>query len=152
MKEEKLDVVGVRDNVLDYLEARFGLPRSLFEEYSFYMTTKERIYLGPKSVPNNVRIVTIGLMVARATGVIKPTTNLLQVFGRHVAKNIVTLDKVQALSFLKGEDVRLSEPADASEGYVLVKYLDYPLGCALLKANALKNQLPKAKRLDVKHI
>lgn len=148
------DVSSLRGQVLSYLEERFGLPSSLFSGYGLYLGSKGRIYLGPKGVPPGLRIAVIGLTVARADGGMKPTTNLLQAFGKQVTRNTISLEREDALRFLKGEDLAVagSGAGNATDGYVLVKYLDCPLGCALLKSGMLKNMLPKAKRLDVKYI
>lgn len=143
-----------REAVLASLQERFGFQPSLFLPYGLYMGSKGRVYLGPKTVPPGLRIVTIGLLVARAAGkVVKPTTNLLQVFGGHVTRNMISLEKEQALAYLKGEDVRIPGAVPGTtDGYVLVKYLGCPLGCALFRADTLKNMLPKAKRLSVRYI
>ncbi len=146
-----------QSRVLDYLEQRFGLDKSLFLEYSFYLGVKDRLYLGPRSDRadmNGMRVATVGLMVARADEHIKPTTNLLQVFGRRIAKSVIDLDKEKAGKFVSGEDIILtpSEIGLVSEGYVLLRYLGIPLGCGHLKDRAIKNMLPKAKRLKLRFI
>ncbi len=138
--------------VLDYLQSHFGLEPSLFSDFCFYLTSKGRIYLGPRQIINQPKIVTLGIMIARADSGIKPTTNLFQVFGRHITKNILQLTKEQTIKYVKGEDMILHDTSAASDGYVLLKFNDYPLGCGLLKGKTLKNMMPKAKRLGLKYI
>ena len=123
----------LREDVLRYLEERFGMPSSLFMDYGLYLGPRGRVFLGPKSVPVSAKIVTIGLLVARADSTVKPTTNLLQAFGAHVLRNSVDLTEGQARSFIKGEDLLLAEAGSATDGYILARYLGYPLGCGLLR-------------------
>jgi len=146
-----------QSRVLDYLEERFGLDKSLFKDYSFYLGVKERLYLGPRSDQadmNGMRVATIGLMVARADENIKPTTNLLQVFGKKITKSVIPLTCPKAIRFVSGEDLILerSEIGPVIDGYVLLKYLNSPLGCGHLKDGSVKNMLPKAKRMKLKFI
>jgi len=138
--------------IMDYLNTRFGLEPELFSEYTFYLGSKGRVFLGPRASMNNLRIATVGLLVARVNGAIKPTTNLLQIFGNQVKSNVVTLEKKNALAFIKGSDVVPSteEIGLATDGYVLLRYLHFSLGCGLLRDGKIKNMLPKAKRLEVK--
>jgi NOL1/NOP2/fmu family ribosome biogenesis protein len=140
--------------VFDYLEQRFGLARELFDGYGLYLASKGRIYIGPKRVPDMPKIATIGLLAARSGGTIKPSTNLLQAFGRHITRNLIDLTKEQALEYARGSDVKASaaQASGAHEGYVLMRYEGIPLGCGLLQLGTIKNMLPKAKRLSIRHI
>lgn len=141
-------------DVLAYLELRFGLGRALFDDYGLYAASKGRIYLGPKKLVNHPRIATAGLLIGRASKTIKPSTNLLQLFGRHVKKNLIALGKEDAKAFMAGSDVGVAGGGQegATDGYVLVKYLGFPLGCGLLQKGRVKNLLPKAKRLAVAYL
>jgi len=140
--------------VLDYLDERFGLEEKLFEKLGLYLASKGRVYLGPKSAIAKPRVVTLGLLIARISGAVKPSTNLLQVFGKKVTKNFIELTKEQTIVFANGSDVNVEQNqlADASEGYVLLRYHEAQLGCGLLKGKSIKNMLPKAKRLEIKYI
>jgi NOL1/NOP2/fmu family ribosome biogenesis protein len=147
----------VKGDVLRYLQERFGLDPALFEGHSFYLAPKGRVYLGPSQVPPSLRIVSPGILIARADSGIKPSTNLFQLFGRHATRNVLSVDKEQAKAFANGADLVIPETAETgagvtTDGYVLVRYSDYNLGCALLKKGALKNMVPKAKRLELKLI
>jgi NOL1/NOP2/fmu family ribosome biogenesis protein len=141
----------VKAQVLSYLQERFCMPKSLFDNHSLYLGPKGRLYLGPAQIPPSLKIVSPGLLIARADGGIKPSTNLFQLFGGHVTKNIVELGQDSVKKFVKGDDLLISgtERKDATDGYVLVRFNGYSLGCALLKGAALKNQVPKAKRLGL---
>ncbi len=140
--------------VSGYLEERFGLAPSGFEGYGMYLASKGRVYLGPKRAIDKPRIVTLGLLIARVSRSVKPSTNLFQLFGRQISRNRIELDREQALSFAKGEDVRVSEgqAASCTDGYVLLGYEGFPLGCGFLQVGAVKNLVPKAKRLELKYL
>jgi len=141
-------------DVLTYLEQRFGLEKAIFSDNGLYATSKGRIYLGPKRLINHPRIATVGLLIARSGGAIKPSTNLLQLFGRQVTKNYVVLSKENASTFIGGNDVKVvaGEKGEATDGYVLVRYMDFSLGCGMLHGNDVRNMLPKAKRLAVTYL
>ncbi len=142
---------GQREMVLGYLEDRFGIDRRHFSGFEFYLASKGRLFLGPKSIPGRLKPVSVGILVARIGKTVKPSTNLLQLFGRHASRSIVDLSREQALSYLKGEDLRVTDNK-TTDGYVLLNYLDFPLGCGMLKNSIIKNMLPKAKRIEAKFL
>ncbi len=150
-REEPVNPAEVKQMTISYLGGRFGIPGSVFDNHSLYLGPKGRLYLGPSQVPPSLKIVSPGLLVARAEGGIKPSTNLFQLFGNLVSKNYVELCEGSVKKFVKGEDLLISqkERGSATDGYVLVRFRDYNLGCALLKGGTLKNQVPKAKRLGL---
>lgn len=151
---EVISPEGTKEKVFQYLEERFGIKRALFDDYGLYMASKGRIYLGPRRVPDVPKIATIGLLVARVAGAVKPSTNLLQALGSHVTRNIIDASKEQAIAYARGGDFPLGKgkPEGVSDGYVLVRYDGAALGCGLLQGGTIKNMLPKAKRLELRYI
>ncbi|VVC02470.1 Ribosomal RNA small subunit methyltransferase F [Candidatus Bilamarchaeum dharawalense] len=149
---EPADPKKIQSEVLAYLYSRFGFDQKLFDNFGLYLGSKGKIYLGPKQLIKEPKIVTLGIMIARADGGIKPTTNLFQIFGKQITKNYIKISKEQAIVYVKGEDMNLGDIQNASDGYVLIKYGDIPLGCGFLKGHALKNMMPKAKRIGLKYI
>jgi NOL1/NOP2/fmu family ribosome biogenesis protein len=139
---------------LDYLERRYGLSRDLLADFEFYAGPNGRVILGPKEIDPCLSPDTAGLLIARIGNSVKPSTNLLQVVGALAVRNAIILDKDKATRYIKGLDLQLTpeEIGDTTEGYVLLKYLAFPLGCGLLQAGHIKNMLPKAKRLDIKFL
>jgi NOL1/NOP2/fmu family ribosome biogenesis protein len=144
----------IRDQVLDYLELRFGLPRAIFDQFGFYAGPKGRVIVGPKRFDDRISPDTAGLLIARVHKSVKPTTNLLQIFGSQVRRNVITLSRSQTLKYLQGLDIRptAEDIVDATNGYVLLKYDVYALGCGLYQADAVKNMLPRAKRIELEHL
>lgn len=138
------------ERVFLYLEERFGIKRTVLESYDFRVSTKGKIFLSnrfPRTDTNPV--LNLGLPFARISrsGVIKPTSVFIQLFGRHARKGVVSLDKEQAKRFASGRDPEIG--TDVSRGYVIVRYGKYDLGCGHLKEGVLKNMLPKGKRMNV---
>ena len=140
--------------VLNYFEDRFGIQRQLFNGFSFYSASKGRIYIGSKNLIEKPKPVTGGILIARISRYIKPTTIFLQFFGKDVSENTIRLNKEHTICFTQGEDLHLSnnDIQDASNGYVLVSYLDFPLGCGLLKGNHVRNMIPRSKLLDLEFL
>jgi NOL1/NOP2/fmu family ribosome biogenesis protein len=139
---------------LEYLERRYGLVPELLADFEFYASANGRVILGPKEIDPCLSPDTAGLLIARIGNTVKPTTNLLQLLGEHITRNFVTLDRDKAALYIKGLDleVNAAEIGDTVEGYVLLRYLAFPLGCGLLKGTHIKNMLPKARRLDIRFL
>lgn len=145
-----MDQERIQKDVLDYLDERFGLGEDVFRKHRFYLASKGRLFLGPKWMPDDRRVVSVGLLVARAAGKgIKPTTNLFQTFGKLITRNALELDRESTIAYAKGEDLELDTAPPATDGYVLLRYRNTQLGCGLLKGKSVRNMLPKAKRLEI---
>ena len=77
--------------LLDPMMERFGLELELFADYAFMANEKkDKIWIASRGALmeeiRNVRIETIGLLFARKGKTpddIKPTTNVMQIFGKH---------------------------------------------------------------------
>ncbi len=139
---------------LEYLERRFDLPATLFDDFEFYASANGRIILGPKEIDSVLNPDAAGLLIARIGNTVKPSTNLLQAFGGNIKRNALQLGREQAARYIKGLDLDATpeEIGETTDGYVLVKHLNFPLGCGLLQAGHVKNMLPKAKRIDIKFL
>lgn len=143
--------------VLEYLKARFGITEKYFEAFEFYSASKGRIFLGPKNLTVvDERNVSVGVLVARLgdNDNVKPTTNMLQMFGKFANRNIVKLTKENAVKYAEGSDIEVSdqEVSASADGYVIIAYNGDSLGCGLLKGGKIKNMLPKAKRMKIEFL
>ena len=139
---------------LEYLERRYGLAPELLADFEFYASANGRIILGPKQIDPCLSPDTAGLLIARIGNTVKPSTNLLQIVGSLITRNFIALERENAVRYIKGLDLEVTaaEIGDTTEGYVLLKYLAFPLGCGLLQGSHIKNMLPKAKRIDVRFL
>lgn len=59
-------------------------------------------------------------------------------------KNILELNKEQADLWMKGDDI----PFEGHAGFIIVKLNNDILGCGMLKNNAIRNMVPKSRRLN----
>ncbi len=151
-----------KQEIFTYLEERFGLDRKFFGGFEFLEASKGRIFITTKEaakVVGGVRAVTAGLLFARVSEGWKPTklvsshliklsSNIAQLFGSKATNSVVDVEEEEAKKFIEGEDLEVQK-ADATQGYVIVKYKEYSLGIGLLKDEKIKNMLPKAKRIHV---
>ena len=144
----------MRAELLDYLEQRFGIPRSVFDGFEFFSSSRGRISIGPKTIISKPEPISVGMLAFRTRGALKPTTNLFLLFGRYAIRNVVKLGKSDASAYAQGNDIRLSgeTTGDCTEGYVIVSYEGSPMGCGHLKDGLLTNLVPKAKRLRLKYL
>ena len=145
----------MKDAILKYFEDRFGIKVS--PGFKLYTDQKGRVFLGPHL---SFEPVSVGMQIATIEGAdrIRPSTSFLQLFGKHATKNYISLTKEQTQAYAKGDDLSLNQEqaSHARDGYVLLKYLEYPLGCGLLKTEkegskgrilSIRNVLPKARRM-----
>ena len=139
-----------REFILSGLEERFGLGQSLFEHFLFFEATKGRVFITSK-IPHEALgyyIQTLGQLFCRLDATVKPSTNMIQIFGKHATKNVLELEKTDAQKAITGFDLEIKE-SNCSDGYVILKYKNFFLGCGLLKNGQVKNMIPKAKRIRV---
>ena len=139
-------------SLFSYLSERFGLGKESFKELELaFFRTESKIYLTTQVCcqhPLFMNSETAGIAVIRPNGVLKPTTDFLQLFGSHIKKSIVELTAEETERYLRGEDIEKSLNLD--NGYVAVKNKENVLGCANFKQGVIKNQLPKSRRVKFK--
>jgi len=140
-----------RREVVRWWAERFGVPEEVFEPYEFYAKGRKAIWAIRRSehLPKLVgplRLEALGMVIMRMGKFgWKPTTNAIQVFGRHARKNVVDLDERQMRAFVAGEPIK--GPFEGlEEGFVVVRYKGRPLGCGLYRRGVLHSQVPKIRR------
>ncbi len=140
-----------RDEILGFLEERFGFKRGVFAGFEFLANPKGRVFIVGKGIPElaaGEKVACMSMPFVRLGKAVKPTSVMIQTFGKHAKRNVIELDRDEAKEFMEGSDLSVRD-ASCSEGYVILRYRDYPLGCGLLKDGKIKNMLPKAKRMPV---
>ncbi len=136
--------------IFEYFLERFGIERSAFDGFGIYTGQKGKVYIGPKNLIPKPEIVSVGILIARTESSIKPSTNFVQIFGHLAKKSIIDVDEKGVKDYVDGLDLRTE--SELSDGYVIVRYNGFPLGCALKKGDLIINNLPKAKRIKLKYI
>ena len=134
-----------KDQLLRLLQERFGIPKSVFDNYYFL---KRRLTIWLLSKDDRVqdlaslRVESVGLpFLRRVKTHLKPTSAALQIFGRHASKNIVNLDSTQMKELAERKVIKGEFPV--SPGYVIVATEGMFIGCALYFPGRLISQFPR---------
>ena len=135
--------------ILEYCMERFGINNKTFENYNWYIGSKNRIYIGPEEL-ERIKPESIGLSVFRLDKTPKPTTNFLQLFGIHITKNIVELKSEETIEYCAGKN--LCPNLNTEPGFVVVKNRNRILGCGHWNGSLLKNQIPKSRFCKIKFL
>ena len=146
-----------REEMLSSLRNRFGFRPDTFDDYDFFINTKNKIFILNKTTSSIInsypkKLMNAGLLFARRDAVIKPTSNMIQIFGKSARRNTINLSRPRTRMYVEGFDIDFREEIPAEEGYVILRYGRYNLGCGLLRDYALKNVLPKAKRMRIRYL
>lgn len=134
-----------RDRILDYLEQRFGIPRSLFNEFLLFGRKKSWWLLNKTHhlfAASQLKAVTTGLRAFQRVGrFLKPTTRFMQIFGCHASKAVIEINDIQLEALKQGETL----PGDPSltNGYVIFSFKDHILGLGLQIDGRIHSQLPR---------
>lgn len=136
------------DEVLEYMKQRFGISKSVFKDYTFFIRG-EKIWIASKDIlqwkEEKINVQSVGILFARVFKTIKPTTNAAQLFGIHAKKNVIELSKEELDQVLRGYDISKGE--EIENGYVILKYKNDVIGIGLNRNGRIKNQIPKSRRL-----
>lgn len=138
-----------REGVLDWWETRFGVPREIFDGYTFWEKGAGKIWVFHGSLPTPIRIETLGLrMLHTRQEHWKPTTNAVQRFGTEARKNVIHLDDDASSRFVAGETIEVDW--DGDWGYLIVTRevtgRPVPIGVGLYTFDELTSQIPKGRR------
>lgn len=122
-----------REEVLKYLEDRFGIETFHFDNYEI-LKGVSNFWLFPKTEYleklKSLQVQTVGLLFMRQVSkYLKPTSAFLQRFGYLAKKNVVHLSE-EIISILK-EKNKVEINLDLEPGYVILKNKKWILGCGL---------------------
>ncbi len=136
------------DELLSYIESRFGISREVFENYKFKVKGRD-VWIFSEDAPEDLKgLNRVGLRFARGLGKsVKLTTAVIQIFGKYATRNVYEISEEKLEDFLRGKDVEIGEVNSIDRGQVIVKFGEDILGSALYDGKTLKNQIPKARRL-----
>lgn len=127
------------------MEERFGVSPTLFEPFLLFKRRKswsllQRDPFLQKAV--HLKVNRVGLKAFRKVGdYIKPTTRMIQIFGRGATRGRVELDPSALIRLLEGEEIPLDLPMEP--GYVILGWMGKGiLGMGLYLQGALRSQIP----------
>jgi NOL1/NOP2/sun family putative RNA methylase len=128
-----------------WLGERFGLPEGWDEGCVWRAKDEERWMMSPEAAAfQHLPAVRRGLRGARTVrSGFKPTTDWLQLVGKHAGRRIVETTETDARRYLGGADL----PAASENGYIGLRHADITYAVGLGQADRIKNQLPTSRRL-----
>jgi NOL1/NOP2/fmu family ribosome biogenesis protein len=134
-----------RHRLYSYLKTRFGIPVQTFDGYLIFKRKKSWWLLQDTPLVERVSHLKVSIIGMRAFNQIqefvKPTTRLIQVFGRFATKRVYSIDSVQLDVLLNGKT--LPGPVDEQDGYVIFSFKKQPIGLGLLLNGTIRSQLPR---------
>ena len=124
---------------------RFGISEQTFAGYNFFQKSRSIWAVSDAKLPA-LSYETIGMRIMSCKDrPWKPTTSALQIFGRYATKNLIHLNREEAIVFLEGGSQVFE--SDCEAGYVVVFYRGDVLGCGLYSHGKLVSQIPKERRM-----
>ncbi|MCX6672927.1 MAG: hypothetical protein NTY37_04020 [Methanothrix sp.] len=124
---------------------RFGIPGPAFAGCKFFRKARSIWAISDVDLPR-LSYETIGMRIMSCKDrPWKPTTSALQIFGRYATKNLLHLNREEAVIFLEGGSQGIE--SDCEIGYVVVFYRGDVLGCGLYSHGKLVSQIPKERRM-----
>ncbi|MFC1580920.1 hypothetical protein ACFL4N_08415 [Thermodesulfobacteriota bacterium] len=134
-----------RDRVLGYLEQRFGVSGTLFEDYLLFRRKKSWWLL--KKTPHitgasQLKVIMTGLRAFQRVGrFIKPTTRFMQIFGHYASRSIIQINKSHLEVLKEGETLKGDMALE--NGYVILSFQEQVLGLGLQVDGRIHSQIPR---------
>ena len=137
---------GERACLIVYMEERFGIPASDFDD-SLLFRHQQSWWLLKKSAsiptPGALKVSMVGMKAFQKVGTfIKPTTRLIQIFGRRATKSSLNLREEELQTLVRQGTIELPD-SGLEDGYVILCFEERVLGLGLLIRGKLKSQLPR---------
>ena len=134
-----------RHALFSYLENRFGIPETLFDEYLLFKRKKSWWLLRHSSFVEQASQFKISIAGLRAFGKInrfvKPSTRMIQIFGHNATRATLDLNKREFEGLEKGEPFQVG--FEIENGYVIISYEGHPLGLGLFINGLVHPQIPR---------
>ncbi len=128
-----------------YVLERFGIPIPDWVK----IEGKSNLRMMSSELQNFQTTTPKGIPAANMNGVFpKPSTSFLQLFGNLATKNVIELEKEDALKFATRENLQTLQNAET--GYVILKYKGATLGCGFYKEGKIENFFPKQRMITLK--
>jgi NOL1/NOP2/fmu family ribosome biogenesis protein len=138
-----------RREILDYFSDHFGIPEKAFEGFCFLMGERKiwvvQDHPELERTLEQLKVESVGIPLLRTkTSMWKPTTAGLHFFGHHATRNVFDLGQEDLADFLKGEPRQA--PPFIESGFVIVRWREKVLGCAVCGKGKLRSQIPHKRR------
>jgi len=141
------DSENLKDEVLTYFKAHFGVAQEVLSLLTFQEKDKE-IWAASAPLPEGIfsRRPSGLRILRRISSGLKPTSTVLQLLGDHITASRVEMVDVKELRMLLlGQTL----PVDVPDGFVAIVFRRDVLGCGVVKGKRLRVLIPTAKRRDL---
>lgn len=89
-----------------------------------------------------IKVSMVGMRAFNRVGeFVKPTTRLIQAFGRYASKATLEINETQLRTLLLGESLVMD--LDLENGYVILNFRGCPMGLGLYLKGRVVSQLPR---------
>lgn len=129
------------------MEKRFNIPPETFDDYLLFSRQKSWSLIkkgGWINLLSSLKVSRVGLKAFQKVGpgYVKPTTRMIQCFGRLATKNIIDINSKQLDDLINGEKLEMALGDD--KGYVIIRLKNHViLGLGFYAQGKLSSQLPK---------
>lgn len=126
------------------MEERFGIPTGFFDGYLLLKRGKSWWLL--RKSPNlecveGLKVATVGLRAFQKIGpFIKPTTRMIQIFGKMATKATFKIDEEDLSNLMAGQAI--AADLELENGYLILYFKDQVLGLGLLINKQIRSQIP----------
>jgi NOL1/NOP2/fmu family ribosome biogenesis protein len=127
------------------VKERFGIPPEVFKNYVWFK--RQNTWWMVRASPflekaGALKISFVGLRAFTKLGqFIKPSTRMIQVFGKNATKSRLQIGKEDLMRLLSGETLHIESEQD--DGYVILSCEGDILGLGLLLKKFVRSQLPR---------
>lgn len=141
-----------RRGLFGFLEERFGILEAVFDSYCLFRRKKSWFILHHSPGlfhASGLKVAKPGLKAFHRVGAfVKPTTRMIQIFGRFATKAKAEIDGPQLGSLLEGDEIILDQD-QLTRGYVILTFKGADvLGLGFFKDGKVRNQISKRQLTD----
>lgn len=134
--------------ILNKLENYYGIRADIFEKLETIKMDNE-VYICTNEVAafKQLKFYRRGIKLAQVFArSVKFTTGAIQLFGKYAQKNILQLSYSESMMFARGQEFSpRSKPNNSENGFVIVKYKQFPIGIGNYKDGKLKSSIPRTQ-------
>jgi NOL1/NOP2/fmu family ribosome biogenesis protein len=127
------------------MEKRFGIPRSVFDDYLLFKKKKSWWLLrdsGFIRTGTQLKVWRVGLKAFQEVGdFIKPTTRMIQLFGHKASTALMEISEKDLGSLARGEFIPCQ--GELENGYIILCLEKRVLGLGLLIDGLVRSQIPR---------
>ncbi len=136
-----------RQEVLDYLDMRFGIPASLFDRARFTESAAGEVWVSSETIADAlIAHRPPGLRALRRTPTgLKPTSAFLVSIGSAVTRSVVPVDEPSLRLLLLGRRL----PCSAETGYIALSHGGDILGCGFVADALMHCLIPTGRRREL---